>query len=160
VDPEKREYRVDACKPVVEAFFAWLRRTLVDRILLPTNPFTKAASYALEREAGLRVFLEDSNVPLDTNHLEREIRPIAVGRKNWLFCWTEVGAKYVGIVQGLITSCRLHDLDPYTYLVDVLQRVASHPASEVDKLTPRLWKQHFAASPLRSAVDPRLDSVS
>jgi transposase len=70
--------------------------------------------------------------------------------RNWLFCWTEVGAKYVGIAQSLIASCRLHDIDPYTYLVDVLQRVGEHPAADVAQLTPRLWKQHFAANPLRS----------
>jgi transposase len=158
-DPEKREYRVDACKPVVDDFFAWLREMLRDRILLPSNLFTRAANYALEREAGLRVFLEDSKVPIDTNHLEREIRPIAVGRKNWLFCWTEVGAKYVGIIQGLITTCRLQGIDPYTYLVDVLQRVSTHPASEVEMLTPRLWKEHFATNPLRSDVEMFQDSV-
>jgi hypothetical protein len=158
-DPEKLQYRVHACKPVVDDFFAWLRDTLRDHILLPSSPFTKAASYALEREAGLRVFLEDSDVPIDTNHLEREIRPIAVGRKNWLFCWTEVGAKYVGIIQGLITTCRLHQIDPYTYLVDVLQRVATHPAAHVEQLTPRLWKQHFAANPLRSDVEQFQSSV-
>jgi len=158
-DPEKGQYRVHACKPVVEDFFSWLRETLRDQILLPSNPFTRAASYALEREAGLRVFLEDSAVPIDTNHLEREIRPIAVGRKNWLFCWTEVGARYVGIIQGLIATCRIHDVDPYTYLVDVLQRVSSHPASEVEKLTPRLWKELFAANPLRSDVEQFQRSV-
>jgi hypothetical protein len=53
-------------------------------------------------------------------------------------------------VQSLIATCRLHDIDPYTYLVDVLQRVGEHPASRVAELTPRLWKQHFADSPLRS----------
>jgi hypothetical protein len=52
----------------------------------------------------------------------------------------------------LITTCRLHGIDPYTYLVDVLQRVGAHPAARVAELTPRLWKQHFAASPLRSAL--------
>jgi hypothetical protein len=50
----------------------------------------------------------------------------------------------------LIVTCRLHGIDPYTYLVDVLQRVAIHPASRVAELTPRLWKEHFAAHPLRS----------
>jgi hypothetical protein len=75
-----------------------------------------------------------------------------VGRKNWLFCWTEFGAEQVGIVQSLITTCRLQGIDPYTYLVDVLQRVGEHPASRVAELTPRLWKQHFANAPLRSAL--------
>lgn len=75
-----------------------------------------------------------------------------MGRKNWNFCWTELGAKQVGIVQSLITTCRLHEIDVYTYLVDVLQRVGQHPAARVAELTPRLWKQHFAAKPLRSAL--------
>lgn len=66
------------------------------------------------------------------------------------FCWTEVGAELAGVAQSLIVTCRLHDIDPYDYLVDVLQRVGQHPASEVAQLTPRLWKQHFSANPLRS----------
>jgi len=73
-----------------------------------------------------------------------------MGRRSWLFCWTELGARDVGIIQSLIVTCRLHDVDPYTYLVDVLQRVALHPASQVAELTPRLWKQLFADNPLRS----------
>jgi transposase len=89
-------------------------------------------------------------VPVDTNHLERALRPIPMGRRNWLFCWSEVGAEHAGIVQSLIATCRLHGIDAYTYLVDVLQRVGQHPAARVAELTPRLWKQHFAGNPLRS----------
>ena len=76
-----------------------------------------------------------------------------MGRKNWLFCWTEVGAEYVGIFQSLIATCKMHGIDPYTYLVDVLQRVADHPQNKIQQLTPRLWKQHFAANPLCSDLD-------
>ncbi len=71
-------------------------------------------------------------------------------RRNWMFCWTELGATHIGIIQSLITTCRLHGVDPYQYLVDVLQRVASHPATEVAELTPRLWKDRFAADPMTS----------
>jgi hypothetical protein len=71
-------------------------------------------------------------------------------RRSWLFCWTELGAKHVGIIQSLIVTCRLHGIDPYTYLIDVLQRVSQHPASRVAELTPRLWKTLFADNPLRS----------
>ena len=99
------------------------------------------------------MFLADPQVPLDTNQLEREIRAIALGRRNWLFCWTEVDAQEVGMIQSLIASCRLQGVDPYVYLVDVLQRIDTHPAFEVHLLTPRLWKQHFAANPLRSDLD-------
>jgi transposase len=73
-----------------------------------------------------------------------------MGRRNWLFCWTELGARYVGMIQSLLTTCRLHGINRYDYLVDVLQRVGQHPDSRVVELTPRLWKTHFAASSMRS----------
>jgi transposase len=149
----KLAHRGEYTQPRVEDFFAWLKQTMSTEVLLPTNPFGQAARYALEREAGLKVFLANPDVPLDTNHLEREIRPVALGRKNWLFCWTEVGAHQVGIIYSLLASCRLQGVDPYVYLVDVLQRVDTHPARDVHLLTPRLWKQHFAANPLRSDLD-------
>ena len=124
---------------------------------MPKNPFAVAASYALERKRGLEVFLGDPDVPVDTNHLERTLRPIPMGRKNWLFCWTELVAEHVGQVQSLITTCVLQDVDPYTYLVDVLQRIATHPAACVAELTPRLWKEHFAEAPMRSVLDLQTD---
>jgi transposase len=158
-DAKRMELRAEHCKPIVDKFFAWLKTTLETRILLPSNPFTEAAGYALAREKQLQVFLEYPDVPIDTNHLEREIRPIALGRKNWLFCWTEIGAKYVGIFQSLLVTCRLQGVDPYTYLVDVLQRVEHHPASDVAALTPRLWKERFSADPLRSAIDRPVKNV-
>ena len=154
LSPEKVvAQRTEQVRPIVDRFFAWLKTTLEENLYLPTNPFRKAADYALTREKSLRVFLEYPDVPLDTNHLERAIRPIAMGRKNWLFCWTEVGAKYVGIFQSLLSTCRVQGINPYTYLVDVLQRIDTHPASEVEWLTPRLWKERFAGNPLRSDID-------
>lgn len=146
----KRDYRLTHAKPVVEAFFDWAEQQLEQAALLPSNPLTKALNYALERREGLSVFLTDAEVPIDTNHLERALRPIPMGRKNWLFCWSEVGAEAVATIQSLIVTCRLHDIDPYDYLVDVLQRIDRHPACDVHLLTPRLWKQHFANNPLRS----------
>jgi len=149
----KRLYRLEKAKPLVDKFFDWIDRQFERQGLLPSNPLTQALGYAHERRAGLEVFLRDADVPIDTNHVERSLRGIAIGRKNWLFCWTEVGAKYAGIVQSLIVTCRLHKVDVYTYLVDVLQRIGQHPASRVIELTPALWKQHFANEPLRSDLD-------
>lgn len=148
-----RTHRETHCTPIVDAFFASLTAALDEKALLPSNPFTKAARYALDRERSLRVFLEHPGVQMDTNHLERALRPIAIGRKNWIFCSTEVGAGYLGVVQSLLTTCRLHGIDPYTYLVDVLQRVQDHPARKVHELTPRLWRDHFANAPMRSDLD-------
>jgi transposase len=150
VGESKRLHRLTHSKPRVQAFFAWIERQFERQGLLPSNPFVQALEYLRTRRLGLEVFLTDPDVPIDTNHLERALRAVPMGRKSWLFCWTELGAEHVGIAQSLIVTCRLHGIDPYTYLVDVLQRVAEHPAARVAELTPRLWKQHFAADPLRS----------
>ena len=152
---KKRQYRLDHAKPVVSGFFQWCRDQLGQGGLLPSEPLTKALNYVLGRETSLTVFLVDPDVQPDTNHLERALRPIPMGKKNWMFCWTELGAEHLGIIQSLISTCKLHDITPYTYLVDVLQRISQHPASDVSDLTPRLWKTRFAENPLRALIDPR-----
>jgi hypothetical protein len=146
----KRAYRQQHALPVANAFFDWAEEQVRQAALLPSNPMTKALHYVLERRAALSVYLNDPDVPIDTNHLERGLRPIPMGRKAWLFCWSEVGAEAVATIQSLIVSCQLHGIDPYDYLVDVLQRIDSHPAKDIDQLIPRNWKNHFADEPLRS----------
>jgi transposase len=81
--------------PIVEEFFEWLNTELADLTILPSSPFSKAASYAIERRASLSLYLSEPDVPIDTNHLERALRPIPMGRKNWLcvsrrrnYAWT------------------------------------------------------------------------
>ena len=90
-------------------------------------------------------------------HLERGLRPIPMGRRNWLFAWTELGARRVGAIQSLLATCQLQDVNPYIYLVDVLQRIDRHPARRVVELTPRVWKTLFADNPLRSDLDRARD---
>ena len=153
-------HRTEYSRPVVDGFFDWLEEQCARLVLLPSSPFLAAASYALERRRGLTVFLADPAVPLDTNHLERALRPIPLGRKNWLFCWTESGAETVGRVQSLIATCKIHGIDPFTYLVDVLQRMDSHPVVRIDEITPRRWKECFGDAPLRSDVEARTPHIS
>ena len=150
---DKLDYRTRNSLPVVEAFFGWChaQRQRID--LVKSNPLSRALAYAMKREQALKVFLSDPEVPPDTNHLERGLRVIPMGRRNWLFSWTEIGAEQVGIIQSLLVTCRLHAVNPYDYLVDVLQRVGTHPASRVEELTPRLWKARFADTPLRSDLE-------
>ena len=147
------DYRSRHALPIADAFFAWCHKQRQRMDLVNSDPLAKALVYAENHQAQLKVYLGDPEVPIDTNHLERALRVIPMGRKNWLFCWSEVGAKHVGIIQSLLTTCRLHQVAPYTYLVDVLQRVALHPARDVEALTPRAWKERFAANPLRSDLE-------
>jgi transposase len=139
--------------PIVEEFFEWLGTEQADLTILPSSPFSKAASYAIERRDSLCVCLSDPAVPIDTNHLERALRPIPMGRKNWLFCWTEVGAEHVGKIQSLLVTCRLHGINPYTYFVDVLQRISITKAADVADLTPIRWKELFAHQSLKSDLE-------
>jgi transposase len=149
----KRAYRQNHARPAVDAFFTWCETQVQRMDLAPSDPFSKALKYARKRHKALRVYLDNPDVAIDTNHLERTLRVIPMGRKSWLFCWTEVGAQLVGIVQSLLTTCRLHGINPSVYLTDVLQRVSEHPASRVEELTPRLWKGLFADNPMRSDLD-------
>ena len=155
--PAKLAYRREHSTPAVDAFFAWCKAQRGRLDLLPSSPFAQALAYAAERELSLRVFLDDPAVPPDTNHLERGLRPIPTGRRNWLFAWTELGAQRIGVIQSLLVTCKLQGIDPYTYLVDVLQRVGQHPAKGVIELTPRVWKTLFADRPLRSDLDRTRD---
>jgi transposase len=143
----------------VDEVFAWLDEQCQRHDLTPKHPLTKAINYLQARETELRVFLSDPDVPMDTNHLEREIRPIPLGKKNWMFCWTELGAEHVGLIQSLISTCKLHDINPHTYLTDVLQRVSCHSASKVEELTPRVWKEKFADNPMRSVIYKTVNDV-
>jgi transposase len=144
--------RAQWAKPGVDAFFAWCDEQCQRIDLIPSNPLSKALKYVQTREAALRLYLSDPDLPIDTNHLERALRVIPMGRKSWLFCWSELGAERVGIIQSLMTTCRIHGIHPFTYLVDVLQRVSDHPNSRVDELTPRNWKRLYAENPLKSDV--------
>ena len=136
-------YRQKHSEPLITKFFAWIyeQRQRID--LTPKNQLTKALNYVAERQVELKVFLSNPDVAMDTNHLERALRVIPMGRKNYLFCWSELGAEQLGILQSLLVTCRLQEINPYHYLVDVLQRVSMHPASKVDELTPRMWKEKF-----------------
>lgn len=149
----KHRYRITHGEPVVSAFFSWCETQCQRHDLVPSHPLARALKYAVSRYNALRVFLSDPEVPIDTNHLERALRPIPMGRRNWLFCWTELGARQVGIIQSLLVTCKLHGINPYVYLVDVLQRISEHPAADVIQLTPRVWKDTFAANPLTSDLD-------
>ena len=153
LDPGQiQAYRAKHSEPIVNTFFQWLYQQRQRTDLLPKAPFSKALQYAAERETQLKVFLTNPHLPLDTNHLERALRVIPMGRKNYLFCWTEMGAEHLGILQSLMVTCRLQGVNPYHYLVDVLQRVATHPAKDVLDLTPRVWKDTFADNPLTCDV--------
>jgi len=142
-EPELLTARREQSLPVVNELFEYLNQLWFEQMVEKSSLLGKAIAYTLEREQQLRQFLFHEDIPLSNNHVERVIRPVALGRKNWLFCWSEVGAKYAAIAFTLIECCKLHGIDPWKYFVDVLQRIDTHPARDVHLLTPKLWKDNF-----------------
>ena len=147
------QYRLNHSEPIVTALFSWIYQQRQRIELLPKDPLSKALAYAHERHYELKTYLTHAQVRIDTNHLERALRVIPMGRKNHLFCWSELGAQQLGVLHTLTVTCKLHNINPYHYLVDVLQRVSQHPAKNVIDLTPRRWKVLFADKRLHSDVE-------
>ena len=104
----------------------------------------KAIGYIRGQHRPLRQFLEDGGIPIDNNACERAIRPIAIGRRNWLFAGSMRGGRAAAIIYTLIECCRLAKVDMVSYLADVLVRVATHPATRVADLLPANWAPQLA----------------
>lgn len=112
------------------------------RQVLDKGPLAKAIGYALANWTALCRYCEDGRLAIDNNDAERALRSIAVGRKNWIFFGNERGGKAAAVMYGLIATCKEHEVDPRTYLRDVLLRI-SH-VSDVRELTPYGWKSTWA----------------
>jgi transposase len=125
--------------PIAAALHAWL---LAHRAKVPHGSATaRAMDYSLNRWSALTRYLVDARLPIDNNHDEQQIRPWATGRKNWLFAGTLAAGQRAAAITSLIQSAKLNGHDPYAYLKDVLERLPTHRASEIEALLPHRWVQ-------------------
>jgi transposase len=113
---------------------SWSKRTL------PRSPVQKAIQYALTQWEALTLFLTHPHVMLDNNPIENQMRPIALGRKNWLFAGSHEGAMRAAIFFSLINSCRLNKVNTWEYFTDVLPRLGSTRSENLPALLPNTWK--------------------
>ncbi len=151
--PNLGKMRDKESRPIVDRLFTYFKAELSESSLLPSNKFVQALEYAIKHEAPLRVFLENPEVEIDTNHIERAIRYPVMGRKNWMFHSTENGARHSAILYSLLLTCSLQGVNPRTYLIDILQRMDVHPGKAINELTPRLWASTVNGAPMRSLID-------
>lgn len=144
--PHRRAERRSRSKPLVAALRVWLEQQLP---LIPgASDLAKAIRYALSRWDGLSRFLNDGRIEMDTNPVERAIRPVSLGRKNHLFAGSDGGGSRWAVVCSLVETCKLNGVEPYAYLANVLQRmVDGHPVNRLDELLPWHWK---AENPVKS----------
>lgn len=145
---ERRASRQERSQPVLEELEPWLRSKLA--LISHKSKLAEAIRYALSHWEGLTRFVDDGRVEIDSNVVERSIRPIALNRKNALFAGSDGGAEHWAVIASLIETCKLIGVEPYGYLVDVITRIVQgHPNSRLDELLP--WS-YPAAQDLRAVA--------
>jgi transposase len=134
----RRERRLRETAPLLEELKTW-----VDEIhggLRPSELLYKATYYAREHWDLLTRFLDDGRLEIDNGIVERELRRVAIGRRNWLFAGSDVGAERAAVAYTILATCRMQGVEPYSYLVDVLRKLSSGwPMSRIDELLPQTW---------------------
>ncbi len=133
----RRDTRRRRSRPVADALHQWMRQ---QRQKIPDGSATaRAIDYSLNRWPALVRFIDDGDLPIDNNWVENRIRPIALGRQNWLFAGSLRAGRRAAAVMSLVHSAKLNGLEPHAYLRDVLKRLPTQPASRIEELLPHRW---------------------
>ena len=133
-----RQIRQDKAKPIADSLYRWLQEK---RQLTSKNAsITKAIDYCLKRWMALTQYLDDGSLPIDNNWAENQMRPWALGRKNWLFAGSLRSGQRAAVIMSLVQSARLNGIDAYAYLADVLRRLPTHSNRQLDELLPHVWQ--------------------
>jgi len=144
--PQQRQrLRQQRSKPIVEALRTWL--TEKRQALAKADVAAKAIDYSLSNWTALIRFLDDGAVPIDNNAAENAIRPLAVGRKNWLFVGSQQAGERASNILSLIESAKLNDHDPWAYLKDVFERLPTLKNRDLAQLLPHNWRAPAADTP-------------
>jgi len=141
-EKEHHLLRQERAPPILKRFSSWLEDQKEKH--LPKGPMGKAIAYALNNWVALNTFVDNAAVPLDNNSSERALRIIALGRKNYLFVQNEDAGTNLAGLYSLIATCEMHGINPEKYLADVMIRVQTHPAKDIDELLPQRWAENFA----------------
>ena len=142
--PQRVGVRSERSRPLIIELESWLRE---QRARLSKNSDTgKAIDYSLKRWTALTRFLDDGRLCMSNNAAERELRAIAVGRRNWTFAGSDEGGRRAAALYTLIATAKLNDVDPQVWLADVLGRLQDHPAKRIQELLPWSWRPHNIAA--------------
>lgn len=138
-DEARYHYRMEHAKPRLEALHAWMVK--LRQAALGGSGLAKALDYSLKRWSALTRYLDDGRYPVDNNPIENAIRPIAIGRKNWLFVGSESAGRRAAAVMSLLATAKANGLDPHAWLLDVLTRLPTTRNSQIGELLPHRWKR-------------------
>jgi transposase len=140
----RHKLRGERSLPIFDKLHAWLEAGLPK--VLPKSPIGEAIQYALNHWSALKRPLEAGFLELDNGACERAFKPVALGRKNWLFAGSDKGGQTAAVLMSLCTTCKELEINPEAYLRDVLDRISTHPASRLEELLPDRWKALREAS--------------
>ena len=135
---QRHQRRQQDSQPIMRQLYAWLEEHQ-DKVS-KSSPAAKAINYSLKRWSALSRYLDDGNLPICNNWVENQMRPWALGRKNWLFAGSLRSGQRAANIMTLIQSAKLNGLDPYAYLSDVLKRLPTHKMKDIEALLPHNWK--------------------
>ena len=138
---QTKAVRKEKAEPILDELEAWLKRMRLEPDL--DQPMRKAINYALNRWDKLRLYTSEGFLAVDNNNVERIIRNVAVGRKNFLFSGSHEGAQRSAMLYSLMASCKLNGHNPMVYLTDVLTRIAYLPEEYWEQLLPNNWQPAF-----------------
>jgi len=124
--------------PILETLGQWMKEQYLQT--LPKSAIGKALGYSIERWNELMMYTSDGKLNIDNNPVENSIRPIAIGRKNYLFAGSHEAAQRSAMLYSLMGTCKLHGINPSVWLKDVLQRINNHPINKINELLPQNWK--------------------
>ena len=139
--PERKQMRQSKAKPIMEELKGWFEQMAVK--YGSSTLIGKAAGYAYVRWDNMMRYLEDGKIKIDNNLAENEIRPITLGRKNYLFCGNHKAAENMCVIISLLSTCRNHGVNPREYLSDIIARMPYMEKATHDKLVdllPHRWK--------------------
>jgi hypothetical protein len=126
--------RAEKSLPILEALHDWLQQTRLRTA--PNTATAKAIDYSLKRWVALTRYAVTGDLPIDNNPVENAIRPIALGKKNWLFAGSERAGQRAAVIQTLLGTAKLNGLDPAAWLKDTLEKLPTWPNSRIDELLP------------------------
>lgn len=135
--PDRLARRQREARPVLDAFEQWIDQ--VSANVSPNSGLAKALAHTRKRWTALVRYVDAAGLPIDNNPVERSIRPIAVGRKNWLFAGSKAAGERAAAIMSLIATARQNGHEPYAYLKDVLTRLPTHPDRRIAELLPHRW---------------------
>ena len=142
-DEAKLQYRKENAVPLLKQLGNWMQDKYSE--VLPKSAIGNALAYSIKRWGKLSLYATTAELNIDNNPVENSIRPVAVGRKNYLFAGSHAAAQRAAIFYSLLTTCNNYHINPYEWLHDVLNRIASHPINQITELLPQNWKPKNAS---------------